>query len=171
MNNRTGAYDYFKVTVNEDMLSQYMDGYGSFGWKPDENVQTEKGMGKATLHFKRERSILNKTELTRLQHHYEACMDEIRTLEESKQSVPTMVALTCGLTGCAFMTGSVFAITATPPVIWLNILLAVPGFILWGAAYFGYKEARRRRVKKVTPLIENKYEEAYQVCVQADKLL
>ncbi len=171
MNEKKSGYDYFKVTVNEDLLSQYMDGYENFGWKLDENVQMEKNIGNVTIHFKRERSILNKTELTRLQRHYEACMDEIRALEKSKQSVPTMVSLTCGLTGCAFMAGSVFAITATPPVIWLNIVLAVPGFILWGAAYFGYKGARRRQVKKVAPLIENKYEEAYQVCEQAEKLL
>lgn len=173
MNEKKGAnaYDYFRVTVDETMLSQYMDGYGCFGWKPDENVETEKSMGKATLHFKRERHILNKTELTRLQRYYEACMGEIVTLEDSKRSVPTMVALTCGLLGCAFMAGSVFAVTASPPIVWLCVLLAIPGFFLWGAAYFGYKIAQKRRMEKVLPLIERKLDEAYGVCSQAEKLL
>ncbi len=171
MNEKMDVYDYFKVTVDEGLLSQYIDGYGKFGWKPDENMEMERNMGKAVLHFKRERHILNKTELTRLQRHYEACMNEIRTLEKSKNSVPTMVALTCGLSGCAFMAGSVFAVTAAPPVIWLMVVLAVPGFFLWGAAYWGYVRAKRRRGNKVAPLIENKYEEAYEVCSQAGKLL
>lgn len=165
------SFDYLKVVVEDDLCSQYMDGYASFGWRQDENLPPEKAAGKVTLHFKRSRSILNKTELTRLQRHYEACMEEIAALEASKGSVPTMVSLTCGLTGCAFMAGSVFAVTAQPPVIWLMVLLAIPGFTLWAGAYFGYKEARRRRSAKVLPLIDAKYDEACAVCEKAQQLL
>ncbi len=165
------SYDYFKTTVAEDLCSQYMDSYANFGWKPDENLPTEKSNGKVTLHFKRSRNILNKTELTRLQRHYEACMQEISALEASKGSIPTIIALTCGLIGCAFMAGSVFAVTAATPIIWLTVLLGIPGFALWGAAYFGYCEARRRQSAKVLPLIDAKYDEAYAVCEKAQQLL
>lgn len=160
-----------KVTVEDDLCSQYMDGYASFGWKPDENLPNEKSGGKVMLHFKRSRNILNKTELTRLQRHYEACMQEIAALEASKGSVSAIVSLTCGLLGCVFMAGSVFAVTAAVPIIWLTVLLDIPGFVLWGAAYFGYREARRRRTEKVTPLIDAKYDEACAVCEKAQQLL
>ncbi len=120
------SFDYLKVTVEEDFLSQYMDGYEKFGWKLDENVKPEKGMGKVTLHMKRGRHIVNKTELVRLQKHYEACMDEICVLEASKNAVSTMVSLSCGLIGCGFMAGSVFAVTALHPFIWLTLVLAFP---------------------------------------------
>lgn len=165
------SFDYMKVTVEDDLCSQYMDGYASFGWKPDENLPNEKSGGKVMLHFKRSRNILNKTELTRLQRHYEACMQEIAALEASKGSVSAIVSLTCGLLGCAFMAGSVFAVTAAVPIIWLTVLLGIPGFVLWGAAYFGYREARRRRTEKVTPLIDAKYDEACAVCEKAQQLL
>lgn len=165
------SFDYFKVTVEDDLCSQYMDGYASFGWKQDENLPNEKSGGKVTLHFKRSRSILNKTELTRLQRHYEACMQEISALEASKGSVPMIVSLTCGLIGCAFMAGSVFAVTAAPPVIWLTVVLGIPGFALWGAAYFGYKWSKRRRAETVMPLIDAKYDEACAVCEKAQQLL
>lgn len=148
-----------------------MDGYASFGWKQDENLPNEKSGGKVTLHFKRSRSILNKTELTRLQRHYEACMQEISALEASKGSVPMIVSLTCGLIGCAFMAGSVFAVTAAPPVIWLTVVPGIPGFALWGAAYFGYKWSKRRRAETVMPLIDAKYDEACAVCEKAQQLL
>lgn len=164
------GFDYFKVVVDDDLCSQYMDGYLSFGWKPDENLPSEKSGGKVTLHFKRSRSILNKTELIRLQRHYEACMEEIAALEASKGSVPMAVSLTCGLTGCAFMAGSVFAVTAEPPIIWLTVLLAIPGFLFWAGAYFGYQAAKRRRTAKVMPLIEAKYDEAYAVCAKAQQI-
>lgn len=165
------SFDYLKVTVEEDFFSQYMDGYEKFGWIRDENRQTEKYMGKVTLYMKRSRHIMNKVELVRLQQHYESCMEEICTLETSKNSVPTMVSLTCGLSGCGFMAGSVFAVTATPPIIWLTVLLAIPGFLLWAAAYFSYKAVKLRRSKKVIPLIEAKYDEAYGVCEKAFRLL
>lgn len=165
------SFDYMKVTVGDDLCSQYMDGYASFGWKPDENMPNEKSGGKVMLHFKRSRNILNKTELTRLQRHYEACMQEIAALEASKGSVSAIVSLTCGLLGCAFMAGSVFAVTAAVPIIWLTVLLGIPGFVLWGAAYFGYCEARCRRTEKVTPLIDAKYDEACAVCEKAQQLL
>lgn len=165
------SYDYLKVPVDERFLSQYLDGYGCFGWKPDENVPPEKGGGKVQLHFKRSRNIPGKTELIRLQQHYEACMAEIATLEASKSSVPTIVSLTCGLVGCAFMAGSVFAVTAETPIIWLTVLLAIPGFALWGASYFGYKIAKQRRTAQVAPLIEAKFDEAYEVCEKAQQIL
>lgn len=165
------SYDYLKVPVDERFLSQYLDGYGCFGWKPDENVPPEKGAGKVQLHFKRSRSIPGKTELIRLQQHYEACMTEIATLEASKSSVPTMVSLTCGLVGCAFMAGSVFAVTAEKPILWLTVLLGIPGFALWGASYFGYKIAKQRRTAQVAPMIEAKFDEAYQVCEKAQQIL
>lgn len=165
------SYDYLKISVDENFVSQYLDGYSCFGWKPDENVPAEKGGSKVQLHFKRSRSIPGKTELIRLQQHYEACMAEIATLEASKSSVPTMVSLTCGLVGCAFMAGAVFAVTAEPPIIWLTVLLAIPGFALWGGSYFGYKIAKQRRTAQVAPLIEAKFDEAYQVCEKAQQIL
>ena len=133
------SYDYLKSSVEEGLVSQYIDGYSSFGWMPDGNLPAEKANGKVQLHFKRSRNILNKTELTRLQRHCEACMAEISALEASKTSVPTVVSLTSGLVGCAFMAGSV---TAEKPIIWLMILLAIPGFALWAGSYFGYKIAK-----------------------------
>lgn len=36
------SFDYTKVTVAENQMSQYMDGYEHFGWKVDSNVPIEK---------------------------------------------------------------------------------------------------------------------------------
>ncbi len=48
------SFDYTKVTVAENQMSQYMDGYEHFGWKVDSNVPIEKGMGKSNNPFKAE---------------------------------------------------------------------------------------------------------------------
>ena len=98
-------------------------------------------------------------------------MEEICSLENSKHSRATMAAITTGIIGTAFMAGSVFAVTARPPIIWLTVLLAIPGFALWGGGYFVCQAVKRKRTETVTPLIEKKYDEAYEVCEKGNKLL
>ena len=44
-----------------------------------------------TLRLKRDRKIVNKTELTRLQRNFEACVREIQSLENSKTSKATIM--------------------------------------------------------------------------------
>lgn len=165
------GYEYLKVAVEEGLLSQYIDGYESFGWQPDANICPEKNMGKVTLHLKRSRHLVNKVELTRLQRHYEACMEEIAALESSRQSIPSMVSLSSGLIGCGFMAASVSAVTAQPPVVWMTAVFGALGFFFWFFSWFGYKAAKRKRTKKVLPLIDAKYDEALQVCEKAYRLL
>lgn len=50
-----------------------------------------------------------------------------------------------GMVGTAFMAGATFAVTAREPMIWLCIVLAVPGFIGWVLPYFLYKKLQKRR--------------------------
>ena len=165
------SYDYMEVSVAERLYSHYMDSYQAFGWEIDENIVSAGSHGKITIHLKRSRRIMNKMELTRLQRHFEACMEEIVSLEESRRTYPRMTAFLCGLSGWGFMAGSVFAATANPPRMALCLVLAVPGFIFCAAAYFGYHYAKHRRIKKTAPLIEAKFDEAYEVCEKANKLI
>ena len=76
-----------------------------------------------------------------------------------------------GLAGTVFMGGSTFAITAAEPIVWLCAVLAVPGFILWGAAYPLYRYVQKRRAQEVQPLVEGKLDEMYEVCEKASRLL
>ncbi len=48
------SFDYTKVTVAENQMSQYMDGYEHFGWKVDSNVPIEKRNGKSNDPLKAE---------------------------------------------------------------------------------------------------------------------
>lgn len=164
-------YDVQKITVEESWVAQALDDYECFGWTEDESASREESMGKVTLCFRRDRRIVNKTELTRLQRHYEACIHEIMLLEASRQGWAMFVALGCGLIGCGFMAGSVVAVAADPPLIWLSIPLGFFGFALWLAGWIGYHVTLHKRTERVTPLIEQKYDEACEVCERAGKLL
>ena len=50
------------------------------------------------------------------------------------------------------------------------ILLAIPGFFLWGIAYPLYKNVKKWRAEKVKPLIEAKLDEAEKVCEKGHEL-
>lgn len=165
------AYEYKEITVRSDKAPLYLDCYESFGWKQDENFPPQESGDKVTLKLKRDRRLVNKVELTRLQRNFEATMNEIIVLEHSKTTAATIWALCIGLVGTAFMAGSVFAIVAEPPRVLLCIVLAVPAFAGWIAPYFVYRILRDKKTRQVTPFMEEKIEEIYAMCEKGQSLL
>ncbi len=176
------GYEYKEVFAERDKVSMFLDAYENFGWIPDDhtyaagytgsiNIPHTGSFGKVAIKLKRDRKIINKAELTRLQRHFEACMDAIDELEKSKTSFATMAAIGIGIVGTAFMAGSTFAVTAEPPMILLSILLAVPGFIGWIMPYFVYKLLVKRKMTDINLLIDQKYDEIYEICEKGCKLL
>ena len=92
-------------------------------------------------------------------------------MEQSKTTGSTIAALVIGIIGTAFMAGSVFAVTAEPPVIWLMVLLAIPGLIGWVLPFFLYRRILRKKTAELEPLKEQKYDEIDQICEKGSRLL
>lgn len=165
------GYEYKEITISSEQASMFLDCYEAFGWEPDENIPAASQFHMVTLRMKRDRKIVNKMELTRLQRNFEACIRELGKLERAKTSAATAWALVIGVVGTAFMAGSVFAVTHNPPLILLCIVLAIPAFLGWIAPYFVYRRVTAQRAKKLQPIIEAKQEEIYEVCEKGHSLL
>ena len=171
------GYEYKELVADGSRISLLLDGYESFGWEIDERMadgETERkisGRKKVIVRIRRNRKIINKMVLTRLQRNFEACVHEIDMLKQSKTSVATMYALIVAMIGTAFMAGATFAAVAKPPHIVLSIILALPGFAGWIAPPFLHKKILQKQTEKVTPLIEEKYDEIYEICEKGSKLL
>ena len=165
------GYDYKTVVIGSAKLSLYTDAYKCFGWLPDDSAPAKEFIGVVTMKLKRDRKILNKAELTRLQQNFEACMDEIMILEQSKTRFAKICSLTVGVIGAAFIAGSVFAVTNEPPLIVLCVMLGLPGLICWALPYLLYKYLSKRRVVIVSPLIELKYDDIHKVCEKGHALV
>ena len=177
------GYEYQEIVADQDKVSFLIDGYESFGWEIDENLyygatigtavghRANPGKGKTVIPMKRNRKIVNKVELTRLQRHYEACLYDLERLEHGKTSAATMWALIIGVIGTIFMAGAVFAIVAQPPHVILCIVLAIPAFAGWILPYFVYRTLAEHKTAQLTPLIEEKYDEIYALCERGSKLL
>lgn len=109
------SFEYKEIQVPEDKASFYLDCYENFGWTVDDKFPPQRTGEKIQTKMKRNRKIVNKVELTRLQRNFEASMDEIDSLEASKTNAATALSIATGVIGTGFMAGSVFAVTAEPP--------------------------------------------------------
>ena len=169
MKNDFVGYEYRDVTVSRDMQTIYADGYQNFGWQLDGTSALPTGLYSTSMKFKRDRKIRNKAELTRLQRKFDACVAEIAKMEKSKAANASIVAYSIGLSGTAFLAGATFAYLGS--MIALCIILAIPGFVGWVLPYFCYNSAYAKKNAKVAPLIDNKYDEIYEICEKANGLL
>ncbi|MDO4622032.1 MAG: hypothetical protein Q4B22_03685 [Eubacteriales bacterium] len=160
-------YDYLEIPVSSDKLSMLLDGYESFGWKEDVRL-TEKNQ---KILLRRPRHIMNKAELTRLQRNFEACIDEIQRMEKARELNAVLAAIATGLSGCAFLAGAVFAFLGDPPLIWLMILLAIPGFACWMFPFRVKRMVLDRETNRLIPLIEGKYDEIYTILNKGKRLI
>ena len=165
------GYEYRELTLPEARASFVLDGYESFGWVQDPHRPAQVRGHRVTLSLKRDRKILNKMELTRLQRHFEACMAEAERLEKLPGQAAALWALLTGILGTAFMAGAVFAVTHQPPLYALMVLLSVPGFAGWVLPLFVYRRVLRRRAEKTRPLLDAQYDQMYLLCEKGHALL
>ena len=165
------GYEYQEVAVKNGMTSVYADGYENFGWKLENSDMALGKPDSVVMRCKRDRKIRNKPELTRLQRQFDAIVSEIVSLESSKRLKASVAAYVVGIIGTAFMAGSTFAVTAQQPHILLCAILAVPGFIGWILPYFLYKRMAEAKAEEISPLIEEKYDEIYEICEKGNRLL
>lgn len=163
------GYEYKEQTVKRSMESIYTDSYPSFGWELEGSSIPPQGSAYVSLKFKRNRKLRNKAEITRLQRLFESGAAEIESLEFSKVTKASGVAYGVGLVGTAFMAGSVFAVTDGN--IALCIILAIPAFAGWIAPYLLFRKISSHKSEEVTPLIDKKYDEIYDICEKASSLV
>ena len=163
------GYEYKDQVCSKEMSSVYLDGYPNFGWIPEDTALTSAGAKTISIRFKRDRKIRNKAELTRLQRQFDACADEIVRLTRAETSGAAILAFTIGLLGTAFLAGATFAYLGG--LFPLMVLLAIPGFAGWILPYFCYRNSYDKKCRETAPLIERKYDEIYDVCEKANRLL
>ncbi len=169
------GYEYKEILTGSEKKQFLIDGYKNFGWEMTESSLKRSEIpsqyaNKEKIHFRRNRNIINKAELTRLQRNFEACINEIDRLERRKFSKGTMFALIIAFLGTVFLAASVFAVTAAVPNIFLTIIFGIPGVVGWIIPYFVYKKIVHKEIKRLTPIIERKYDEIYEICEKGHRL-
>lgn len=164
------GYEYKDVTIDRRQMELYTDAYQNFGWTPEGTVTPPLSRSNAImLTFKRDRRIANITELTRLERHFEACADEVHTLEHKAASSASIGAFSVAAIATALLAGAMLAfLTGAIP---LMVALAIPGFLGWILPCFCYKTIRKNKDARIAPLIERKLDELYDICKRGNTLL
>lgn len=162
------GYEYQERLVKKKYEPIYMDAYPNFGWSIEKYSESKQAPGKVMLYMKRNRDLINRAEIKRLENKFEASMNEIIKSDNHNQLLPTMQACVVGIVGTASMAGSVFANNAG--LLFLMIFLGIIGFIGWILPYFIYKSQYRKQKEKGQSFIESKYDAIYSVTKRAHEL-
>lgn len=171
MRSEKDRFDYRKVRVKPSMVSMYTEAYQYFGWIlvcPAGDAPEPPPGAKVELEFRRERTIRNKAELTRLQRNFDACVDEICEMEKEKTDAADKAACGVGIMGSVLMCCSALLTIACE--LSGGILLAVPGLLGCLIPKPLHKELVKKKTQEVDPLIQRKYDEIHRVCQRADGL-
>ena len=81
--NKPLTYDYKTVRVKRDMEAMYTDAYENLGWEVTSTTLADASLSYVNVSFKRDRKIVNKTELNKLQDE----IDEVLTNIEKTKSI------------------------------------------------------------------------------------
>lgn len=164
------GYEYKEVKVLVRKQSQYVDGYSNFGWTIEQEKVLNNKKEQKILYLKRDRKTVNKMELTRLEKHFEASMEELYTMERTMHFQTTLFVSIIGILGTICITGATFAFLHNPPMIGLCILLAIPGFLGWVLPLFLYQSYMNRKQAELAPFLEEKELQIYDVCKRGFEL-
>lgn len=165
------GYEYKTITVSQQMKSVYIDGLSNYGWILDSEPTSALTVGQITLRLKRDRKLINKVELIRLEQQFDSLVKEVVSLESKKTALASVVAYSIGVIGCVFMAGAVFAISAPVPNMLLSVVFGILGLITWILPYFCFSFIKRKKTLASNELIEKKYDEIYTSCENGNRLL
>lgn len=168
------GYEYKELVVDKSKLSLYIDGFEKFGWYLEDNQEKlveSNTSGKTLVKFKRDKKILNRAELTRLQRNFEDCMKQIESLEASKSSLATALSIFIGIFGMLVLAVSIMIAVNNSNLMILAVVLSVPGFLAVVMAHYTYKKIVIYKTSKIDPLIQKKVEEIYGLIKKATDLL
>ena len=169
MTNNYIGYEYKTFPIKKNQFSIYTDAYENFGWTLESTTKNIGKVDELNLNMKRDRKIPNKIELSRLQKQFESYASDIQDLESSKTRTASIIAYFLGVLGTTFMALSVFAVTSERII--PTIIFGSLGFIGWAIPYFSFLKIKNNKTTQISPFIDQKYEEIYEVCKKANQLL
>ncbi|MDR1387274.1 MAG: hypothetical protein LBJ44_06730 [Propionibacteriaceae bacterium] len=162
------AYEYAIVPARANQESLLRDVYRSLGWACEAVDRPTWPNGNVSLRLKRDRAILNKPALSKLQRQLETTLETIDHLSRSKTSKASITALTVGICGTAALAGSVFCYLSA---LWpLFIVLGLIGLIGWVLPYFAFNQIKAAQTATANEEIERQYDQLYAICHQAAAL-
>lgn len=164
-------YDYKDIVISRNKVPVFVECYKNFGWSVDENTSYEYFDSYTKVKMKRERKIINKMELTRLQRNFEACVKEVKNLELTKTKFARTSALSVGILGIVILIGAILLDAYAVTFKCISTIMTVLGVLGCVLPYFIFQRIRDKQEKKLQPFIDEKCEEIRGLCKKGCALL
>lgn len=161
-------YDYITKEVPSAKVAMYQDAYESFGWEITSN---NRGFGDMnTVTFRRDRKIVNKQELNKLQKRIDDSFTNIDKLERQKTAKGLISSLVLGIIGTLILGGGMSLCLLNPdslPLFIAGIAIGLVGLAVCGVTYPIYTVSARKRTAVLNPIIEEQYDTVANLCEEA----
>lgn len=198
MNNQENfiAYEYKNIAVKRNSVALHTDCLKNFGWDlieehthgyapqvntpvnntgnvPSYTVQTPpekvEEVDMVTLKFKRDRKLINKREIDKLERQCEEALAVIAKLEK-KNSAQTMgISLGTGIVGTAFLVLAAYNFGVGGIV--SGVIFTVIGAVGWAVGFFANRKVGKKKSAQSEPVIQQQLDVVYSICEQAHALL
>ena len=145
------GYEYQERVVEKKYEPVYLDAYPNFGWVIDQHHKSTQNPNNIMLHMKRNRDLVNRIEIKRLENKFQATMNEIIKIEKRNQLIPTIQACLVGLFGTALIVGAFFIHNVS-------------------SLYLIYKTQFEKRTHHNQDSVESKYDAIYDLTKRAHQL-
>lgn len=166
MKNEFIAYEYKEVSISKSKAPMFLDLVENYGW---EVVTKTNKLNKLAFSLKRCYNGENKETLTVLENDFFSIFEKIEKINTEKKDTGIGVSLGVGLLGTACMAGATFSFLSS--LIVPMVVLAVPGFVMWGLAPFLNKKINAKKELLARKQIEELTNKLYEISKQAFELL
>jgi len=163
-------YEYKTVVAPKNLESLYMDSYGAFGWEQTSVGNAFVSVDQVSLALKRNRSLKNNIELTKMQTQLEGAFQNLKTIQAESNEVGVAQALTVGVLA-ALVLGVGMSLCMETDQLALGVIVGLIGLVGCATPYFIYRKIRGRSADRFSLATEEQYDRICHICAQAQAFI
>lgn len=166
------VFDYKTVRVKRETETMLTDAYATLGWEVTSTTVADASLSHINVSFKRDRKIAHKPELDVLQAKLDGCIASIEKLIAAKKSAGLPEALTVGTAGALTLGGGMSMIMTLDGIGFTvgGIAIGVVGIAIGLLGWLVHNKVKKKKLKKIEPLIDAEYDKFSDLCEQASEL-
>ena len=171
--NKPLTYDYKTVRVKRDMEAMYTDAYENLGWEVTSTTLADASMSYVNVSFKRDRKIVNKTELNKLQDEIDEVLTNIEKTKSKKANAGVVEGVSTGVVGALVFGGGMSMSMVLEGIGFLigGIALGVVGIGVMFLGWLVHNKVQKKKLTKLEPIYQEQLDKLSELCEQANKLL
>lgn len=167
------TYDYKTVRVQRSMEAMLTDAYENLGWEVTNTQMAGVGTNNVDISFKRDRKVVNKQELNKLQFKIDDTLEKIRKIQNQKGNAGVPEGIATGVVGALVLGGGMSMVMVLSGTAYLigGIVLGVVGIGIGLLGWLVDNKIQKKKLAKLEPQYQEELDKLSDLCEEANKLL